>query len=310
MDITRKKEGFLYEITKNKILYLMFLPVGLYFLVLAYLPMPGIVIAFKEYTYSGGIFGSEWNGMENFRYFFESGKLGLVTSNTIIYNLVFLTASTVVSVLVAVMIAEMAGKYFKKMAQTFMFLPYFVSWVTVSAFFYNIFNFDYGTLNTLLKSLGAEPVDIYSNPTIWMFLLPLFYVWKGIGFSSVLYLSAIMGIDQESYESAKIDGATIFQRIWYITLPMLKPTVIILVLLGLSRIMRGEFDMFYQLIGDNGLLADKTDIIDTLVFRSLIFSNDFGMSSAAGLYQSVLSFILIYSVNWAVKKWNSDYALY
>ncbi|WP_309120199.1 ABC transporter permease subunit [Paenibacillus sp.] len=310
MDNARRDKGLLYEIKKNKILYLMFLPVGLYFLVLAYLPMPGIVIAFKEYTYAGGVFGSEWNGMENFRYFFESGKLWLVTSNTIIYNLVFLFSNTVISVLVAVFVAEMAGNFFKKTAQTFMFLPFFVSWVTVSAFFYNIFNFDYGTLNTLLRSIGAEPIDIYSNPTIWMFLLPIFYVWKGIGFSSVLYLSAIMGTDQESHESAKIDGANIFQRIRHITLPALKPTIIVLVLLGLSRIMRGEFDMFYQLVGDNGLLADRTDIIDTLVFRSLVFSNDFGMASAAGLYQSVFSFALIYAVNWAVKKRNSDYALY
>ncbi|SDX12692.1 putative aldouronate transport system permease protein [Paenibacillus sp. CF384] len=305
-----KKKGFLYEIMKNRILYLMFLPVGLYFLVLAYLPMPGIVIAFKEYSYDGGIFGSKWNGIENFKYFFESGKLWLVTKNTVLYNLVFLTVSTILSVIVAILIAEMVGKYFKKTAQTFMFLPYFISWVTVSAFFYNIFNYDYGALNSWLKSLGAEPIDIYSNPNLWLFLLPLFYVWKGIGFSSVLYLSAIMGIDSESYESAKIDGANLFQRIWYITIPMLKPTIITLVLLGLSRIMRGEFDMFYQLIGDNGLLADTTDIIDTFVFRSLIFANDFGMASAGGVYQSVLSFFIIYAVNWGVKKWNSDYALY
>ncbi|MFC5403311.1 ABC transporter permease [Cohnella soli] len=310
MKEVHKRSGFLYELAKNRILYLMFLPVGLYFLVLAYLPMPGIIIAFKEYSYSGGIFGSKWNGWINFRFFVESGKLWTVTTNTILYNLVFLTVSTVLSVLVAVLIAEMAGKYFKKTAQTFMFLPYFISWVTVSAFVYNIFNYDYGALNRWLKALGAQPIDIYSNPNIWLLLLPLFYVWKGIGFSSILYLSAIMGADQESYESAKIDGANIFQRILYITLPMLKPTIITLVLLGLSRIMRGEFDMFYQLIGDNGLLADKTDIIDTFVFRSLVFANDFGMASAGGVYQSVLSFLIIYTVNWLVKKGNSDYALY
>lgn len=310
MEAARKKRGFLYELYKNKILYTMFLPVGLYFLVLAYLPMPGVIIAFKEYTYNGGIFGSEWNGLTNFEFFFDSGKLWNVTKNTILFNLAFLALNTIVSVLVAVLIAEMAGKWFKKTAQTFMFLPYFISWVTVSAFFYNIFNYDYGTVNSWLRSIGAEPIDIYSNPNAWLILLPLFYVWKGIGFSSVLYLSAIMGTDQESYESAKIDGANIYQRIRYITLPQLTPTIITLLLLGLSRIMRGEFDMFYQLIGDNGLLADRTDIIDTFVFRSLIFSNDFGMSSAGGVYQSVLSFFIIYAVNWMVKRWNRDYALY
>ncbi|MCD9020432.1 ABC transporter permease [Cohnella silvisoli] len=305
-----KRSAFLYELLKNKVLYMMFLPVGLYFLVMAYLPMPGIVIAFKEFTYNGGIFGSKWNGWTNFRYFYESGKLWQVTQNTVLYNIVFLALSTAASVFAAVLLAEMTGKYFKKIAQTFMFLPYFISWVTVAAIAFNIFNYDYGVLNTILKKLDLVPVDIYGNPNAWMYLLPLFYVWKGIGFTTVLYLSAIMGIDHESYESAQIDGANIFQRIWRITLPMLWPTIVILLLLGLSRIMRGEFDMFYQLIGDNGLLLEKTDIIDTLVFRSLVQMNDFGMASAAGVYQSVLSFIIIVSVNWLVKRKNSDNALF
>jgi putative aldouronate transport system permease protein len=304
------KNGFFYEIIKNKIMYLMFLPVGFYFLILAYLPMPGIIVAFKDFSYSGGIFHSKWNGIDNFRYFIESGKLLQVTLNTALYNLMFLASSTILSILVAILIAEMAGKYFKKIAQTFMFLPYFISWVTVSAFVYNIFDYNYGILNNFMKSINMQPLDIYSSPNIWILLLPLFYVWKGIGFTSVLYLSAIMGIDHECYESAKIDGANVFQRVWYITLPMLKPTIIILLLLGLSRVMRGEFDMFYQLIGNNGLLADKTDIIDILVFRSLVGSNDFGMASAAGFYQSILSFIIILGANWLVKKFNSESALF
>ncbi|QGQ98303.1 sugar ABC transporter permease [Paenibacillus psychroresistens] len=310
MNTVRRKKGFLYEIAKNKILYLMFLPVAFYFLIFAYLPMPGIIIAFKNFSYSGLIFGSEWNGLENFRYFFESGKLLQVTVNTAIYNMVFLGSSTVIAIMSGIFIAEMTGKYFKKVAQSFMFLPYFISWVTVAAFFYNIFNFDFGVLNTLLRKLSMTPVDIYSNPTIWMFLLPFFYIWKTIGFTSVLYLAAIMGIDSESYESAKIDGANIFQRIRHITLPALTPTIITLILLGISRIMRGEFDMFYQLVGENGLLLDKTDIIDTLVFRSLVSLNDFGMASAAGFYQSILSFVAIFGVNYLVKRFNSDYALF
>lgn len=310
MNTVRRKKGFIYEIKKNKVLYMMFLPVALYFLLFAYVPMPGIIVAFKNFTYDGGIYHSAWNGWENFRYFFESGKLFQVTYNTMLYNIIFLTSSTVVSIIAGIFIAEMSGKLFKKTSQTLMFLPFFISWVTVAAFFYNIFSFDFGVLNSFLRSIGAEPLDIYGDPKYWIFLLPLFYIWKGIGFSSVLYLAAIMGIDSESYESAKIDGANIFQRIRHITLPALKPTIITLVLLGVSRIMRGEFDMFYQLIGDNGLLIDKTDIVDTLVFRSLVTTNDFGMASAAGFYQSVLCFVIIYSVNWVVKKTNSDYALF
>jgi putative aldouronate transport system permease protein len=310
MNTINRKKGFVYEIKKNKILYMMFLPVALYFLLFAYVPMPGIIIAFKDFTYDGLVFGSKWNGLENFRYFFESGKLLQVTINTVIYNMVFLVSSTVVAVLAGVFVAEMSGKYFKKVAQSFMFLPYFISWVTVSAFFYNIFSFDFGVLNTLLRSLNMTPVDIYSNPTIWMFILPFFYIWKTIGFTSVMYLASIMGIDTESYESAKIDGANVFQRIRHITLPALKPTIITLLLLGISRVMRGEFDMFYQLVGENGLLLDKTDIIDTLVFRSLISLNDFGMASAAGFYQSILCFVIIYGVNALVKKFNGEYALF
>lgn len=304
------KRGFVYELKKNKWLYIMFLPVALYFLVMSYLPMPGIIIAFKEFSYNGLIFGSKWNGWDNFRYFYDSGKLLLVTKNTLLYNLVFLALSTLISVAAAVLISEMTGKYFKRAAQTFMFLPYFISWVTVAAIVYNVFNYDFGVLNGMLSALGVAPIDIYSNPSAWVVLLPLFYVWKGIGYTAVLYLSAIMGIDSESYDSAKIDGANVFQRIRHITLPLLKPTVITLVLLGVSRVMRGEFDMFYQLIGDNGLLADSTDIIDTLVFRSLITMNDFGMSSASGVYQSVLCFIIILTVNGIVRKRNPEYALF
>lgn len=299
-----------HELKKNGLLYLMFLPVGMYFLVLAYVPMPGIVVAFKSFTYDGGIFGSKWNGFENFRYFIESGKLLLVTGNTLFYNLVFLGLSTVVAICAGVLVAEMTGTFFKKLAQSFMFLPYFISWVTVSAFMYNLFNYDYGVINHFIRSLGGTPFNFYAEPDAWLVLLPLLYVWKGVGFSSVLYLSAIMGIDQECYESAYIDGANVFQRIRHITLPMLKPTVITLTLLGLSRIMRGEFDMFYQIIGDNGFLLDRTDIIDTLVFRSLVSTNDFGMASSAGFYQSVLCFVIIMGVNTFLRRKHPEYALF
>jgi len=306
---TRNK-SFFCEIRKNWLYYVMFLPAGLYFFIFAYVPMPGIVVAFKNYSYRGGIFGSEWNGLENFRYFYESGKLLLVTWNTLKYNLLFLVTSTILSVAAAILIAEMQGIWFKKTSQTLMFLPHFISWVIVAVFFYNIFNFEYGSLNTFLKTLGIPPVSIYSEPGVWIFILPFLYIWKTIGFSSVLYLSAIMGIDKESYETAMIDGANVFRRIWHITLPMLSSTIITLTLLGISRIMRGQFDMFYQLIGNNSKLMDATDIIDTLVFRSLITTNDFGMASSAGFYQSVLCFAIIVMVNQITKKISKENALF
>jgi putative aldouronate transport system permease protein len=308
--VKAKKKGFFYEIRKNKTLYLMFVPVTIYFLVFAYLPMTGIVMAFKEFNYRAGIWFSPWNGLKNFEFFFRSGKAWLVTRNTILYNLTFLACYTFFSMLVAILISEMIGKYFKKLAQSFMFLPYFISWVVVASMVYNFFNYDYGLFNMVLKFFGRDPIDIYSNPQYWYVLLPVFYVWKWVGFGSVLYLAAIMGIDQEQYEAAPIDGATAFQKIYYITLPALRPTMVILILLGLGRIMRGEFAMFYQLIGNNGLLLNATDIIDTLVFRAVVVTNDFGMASAAGFYQSVLSFAIIVGANALVRKFEKDYALF
>lgn len=306
----RAENSFIHELLKNKILYIMFLPVALYYIIFAYIPMSGIVVAFKNFNYSDGIYFSPWSGFENFSYFFKSGSALTVTVNTVLYNLMFLLFYTVFSIMVAILISEIGGTIFKKITQSFMFLPYFISWVVVASFIYNIFNFEYGIVNSILKSFGQTPIDIYSNPTAWYFILPILYVWKWIGFGSVLYLAAIMGIDQECYESAKIDGANAIQKITKITLPLLKPTIVTLVLLGIGRIMRGEFDMFYQLIGNNGTLFDQTDIIDTLVFRSLMTTQDFGMASSAGVYQSVLCFVIILTVNGVVKRVEKDYALF
>ncbi len=304
--------GIGHEIRKKKVLYLMFAPVAVYFLVFAYFPMAGIIVAFKSLNYRDGIFGSPWIEpiLKNFEFFFASGKAAIVIKNTAMYNLMFLVSYTFFSILVAVLISEIASKWFKKLSQTVMFLPYFISWVVVSAFVYNMFSYEYGAINTLLKSIGIDRINIYNTPHYWYWLLPALYVWKWVGYGSVLYLAAIMGIDRESYESAEIDGANIFQRIWFVTLPALRPTVATLVLLGLGRIMRGEFDMFWQLVGKNGLLMDYTDIIDTLVFRSLMGSSDYGMASSVGLIQSVLCLVIITVINGIVRKYEPEYALF
>jgi putative aldouronate transport system permease protein len=310
---TSARRGLLGRLTpaaRHWVLYLMFAPLALYAIVFWYVPIAGLVVAFKEYNYQQGIFGSPWNGWENFRFFYESGKLLQVTVNTILYNVIFLACYTGFSLLTAILISEMRGKRFKKVAQSLLFLPYFISWVTVSAFVYNIFNFEYGLLNSSLRSAGMAPVDIYGSPGLWYLLLPVFYVWKWVGFGSVLYLAAIAGIDHECMEAAMLDGASVFQRVRYVIVPLIRPTIIVLVLLGVGRIMRGEFDMFYQLIGNNGTLIDNTDIVDTLVFRSLVGSQDFGMSSAAGLYQSVLCFVIILVVNYAVRRKDPAHALF
>lgn len=313
--VTRKKSAaqspsLLKELRKNRVLYAMFLPIAVYFIIFAYIPMSGVIMAYKEFNYRDGIFGSPWNGWENFEYFFRSGKAWLVTRNTMMYNLSFLGMYTLFSILAAVLVSETCNKFFKKTAQTFMFLPYFISWVTVSAFVYNFLNDEYGIVNVFLRHIGLEAIDIYSTSGYWYLLLPLLYIWKWVGFGSVLYLANIVGIDPEICEAATIDGATRLQRIMKITLPLLKPTVVVLLLLGLGRIMRGEFDMFYQLIGNNGALMNATDIIDTLVFRSLAGTQDFGMASSVGLYQSVLTLVIILMANHLVRRYDKDHALF
>jgi putative aldouronate transport system permease protein len=290
----------------------MFLPIGVFYLVFAYFPMAGIIVAFKNLNYRDGIFFSPWIKpiFKNFEFFFKSGKAALVIRNTVMYNLSFLAGYTFFSVFVAILISEINLTMFKKISQSIMFLPYFISWVVVSAFVYNFFSYEYGAVNTLFQSWGLPRLNIYVTPRYWYWLLPALYIWKWVGYGSVLYLAAIMGIDRESYESAQIDGANIFQRIWYITLPALTPTIVTLVLLGVGRIMRGEFDMFWQLVGRNGVLMDHTDIIDTLVFRSLMGSSDYGMASSTGLVQSVLCLIIITTVNGIVRKVEPDNALF
>lgn len=304
------RRGVLYELQKNRTLYLMFVPVALFFLVFYYFPIGGIVLAFKDFNYRDGIFGSPWNGLNNFQFFFKSGKAFAVTRNTAVYNLVFLALYTGFSMFAAILISEMRGRWFKRVTQTMMFLPYFISWVVAAGLLYNLLNYEHGMVNRILQSIGLAPINVYVTPQYWYFILPAAYVWKWVGFGSVLYLAAINGIDPEMYEAATIDGASELQKIWRITVPLLRPTMVILILLGVGRIMRGEFDMFYQLIGNNGVLIDATDIIDTLVFRSLVGTQDFGMATAAGFYQSVLCFVIIVAVNRVTRAVESDYALF
>lgn len=298
------------QVSRYKLLIFMALPAMILTFLLSYIPMAGIILAFKRLNYRKGIFLSPWAGFDNFRFFLVSGKAFMITANTMVFNLIFIATGTFASVLVAILVAEMSGKYFKKICQSFMFLPFFISWVVASAFMYNIFNTDNGILNSFLKSIHMQPFDIYGEAWYWYIVMPILRIWKGTGYGSVVYLAAIMGIDGEYYEAATIDGANRFQKILHITLPLLKPTVIMLLLLSLGGILRGDFDMFYNVIGNNGMVFSKIDIIDTFVFRSLINTSDIGMSSAAAFYQSVVCFVMISLTNLFIGKINKDYALY
>lgn len=305
-----KKGGFLHKVYKYRVFLLMLMPAVIYTLIFAYVPMVGILMAFKKYSYAGGIFNSPWNGLKNFEFFFKSGQALLVTRNTILYNILFIALNTVLQITAAILLVEMKNKYFRKIAQSFMFLPYFISWVIVSVIAFNVLSFDYGLLNTVIEKLGGTKINFYSTGSIWPVILTFFGAWKGVGYGSVMYLAAIMGIDTSIYEAASIDGANVFGRIFRITIPLMMPTVIILLLLAAGGIFRGNFDMFYNLVGSNGVLYNYTDVIDTFTFRALISNNDFGMSSAAGFYQSVLCFITILLVNQLVSKYSKDYSLF
>lgn len=309
-DSKRKSIGFLGTLKRNKVLVLMILPAALYFLLFCYIPMGGTVLAFKNYNFRDGIFGSPWVGFDNFKYFFISGQAWIVTRNTILYNVAFITVNTILQMGLAILISEIAGKYFKKITQTAMFLPYFISWVVVGIIAYNMLNLENGTINTLLSKLGMDKFNFYSSTTVWPFIMIFVSAWKNVGYGTVLYLAAIMGIDTETYEAAKIDGANIFQRIFKVTIPSLVPTMIILTLLAIGNIFRGDFQMFYQIIGNNGPLFNATDVIDTFTFRSLIQSGEVGMSAASCLYQSVFCFITIMLSNYLVKKYDRDYSLF
>ncbi|TYP73970.1 ABC transporter permease [Paenibacillus methanolicus] len=303
------KHGLMRELSRNKTMFLMIAPTLIFFIVFSYVPMVGIYYAFTKFDFEGGLFGSEFIGFENFRFLFESGLLWNLTKNTVLYNLAFLIIGNVMQLVCAIFLSQLPGKLFKKSAQSVMFLPYFLSWVLVGAFVFNLFS-DLGVVNTVLKQLGMQPYDFYIQTAPWKYIIVFFSVWKGLGYGTVIYLAAIMSISDELYEAARIDGANIFQQIRRITLPLLKPTFILLILFSLGGILKGQFDLFYQIIGSNGMLYDATDIIDTYVFRSLTVNFDIGMGTAAGLYQSFFGFILIMSVNTIIKKTREDYALF
>jgi len=312
----KKRKGlisFFHELFTNRTLYLMTLPAIVFFALLSYAPMVGIYYAFTRYNFKAGLFGSPFIGLKNFEFLFTGGVNSLIfrlTRNTVLYNLIFIFIGNTLQVLTAVVLSELTSKLFKRVSQSFMFLPHFVSYVMIAVLAYNLFSYEYGIVNNILKTFGMEPVNYHSMPNAWWIIIPMVYFWKNIGYGMVIYLAAIMGIDREMYEAADIDGANIIQRIWNITLPNLKPTFIILLLFSLGSILRGQFDLFYQLVGRNGLLFSTTDIIDTYVFRSLTINFDIGLGTAAGVYQSTFGMLTVLTVNFIVKKLNPDYALF
>jgi len=304
------KPSFLKTVCKHKILLLMLIPAVAYVIIFSYIPMVGIIMAFKKFNYMDGIFGSPWNGLNNFNFLFQSGRLWSLTRNTLLYNVAFITVGLILQAGFAIIINELLLKRFRKIMQSFMFLPFFISWVVAVAVVQVIFGYDYGIINKFLDFFGAQRLNIYVDPAPWPFLLVFFNAWKGTGYGMIVYLAAIAGIDQEMYEAAEIDGANIWQRIFKVTLPSLIPTIVIMMILAVGGIFRGDFGMFFQLIGNNGALLEIGDILDLYVYRAMASSSNIGMASAAGLYQSILCFIMVMFTNAIVKRVERDYSLF
>ena len=291
--------------------YLMVLPGLVYLIINNYIPMFGILIAFKKMNYKKGIFGSDWVGLNNFKYLFKTKDAWSITRNTLMYNVAFFIIGTVLAIFLAIMINELASKKASKLYQTVILLPFLMSWVVVSYLVFAFLSSENGLVNhSIMPLLGKEPVNWYGDKRYWPFILVLVNTWKGIGYSMIIYISSLVGISQDYYEAATIDGATKWQQIRYITLPLLKPTVITLFIMSVGQIFRSDFGLFYQVTRNSGLLYDYTRTIDVYVYQALMKNSDYAMSSAASVYQSVVGFVLIVTANKIVKRYQASMALF
>lgn len=291
--------------------YILMLPALLYFLFNNYLPMFGIIMAFKKINFSLGILKSPWCGLDNFTFLFSSGNAWTITRNTILYNVAFIILGTVFGIAVAILLNEVRQKFAARTYQTLILLPYLMSWVVVSYLAYAFLNSSTGFIDkSILPALGLKAAsDFYQDPTYWPFILIFVNMWKSLGFSMILYLSAVIGVSPDYYEAATIDGATKWQQIINITLPCIKPTVITLFILSIGRMFYSDFGLFYQVPKNAGMLYSVTQTIDTYVYNALMTQNNLGMSSAAGFYQSIVGFFLIIIANWVIRKISPEDAL-
>lgn len=277
-------------------LALLAVPGVAYFAVFAYLPMAGLVVAFKDFNVADGIFGSPWNGLDNFRFFIASGDAPRIVVNTVVLNALFLGATLAAGVVLALMLNEIRLNLVKRFTQSVIFFPYFVSPIIISVILQVLLagvGGEGGAVNDLLNVFQLPQVSWYTEPGPWPWILTVVKVWQLGGYMSVIFLAAITAIPEDVYEAGMLDGASRTRMAWSITLPLLKPTAAILLVLGVGRIFYGDFGTIYAIVGDNGTLFSSTDVIDTYVFRSLRTIGDFGTTAAVGLFQSVVGFILV-----------------
>lgn len=289
-------------------IYLMMLPGLVYLFINNYMPLPGLIVAFKNYNAKKGIYGSEWAGLKNFEYLFKNDAW-TITRNTVLYNVAFIIVNTVLAIFVAIILSELVGRR-KKIYQSVILLPNLISSVIIGYLVFAFFSVENGFVNnTILPLFGIEPISWYGEPKYWPFILVFVNAWRMIGYNCIIYLSTIMGIDKSIYESARLDGATKWQQIKRVTIPLLKPTIVMLTLMAVGRIFYSDFGLFYQVPMNQGALYATTNTIDTYVYRGLLQLGNISMSAASGLYQSVVGFILVLSANLLVRKLDPESAL-
>lgn len=294
-------------------LYILALPGVIALLLFSYFPMAGIILVFKDYNFKGGIFGSPWADpiFKNFRFFFNNISTAIrATGLTVMYNLLFFFVGTIVAVAIAIMLSEIKGKYFIKVSQSLMFLPYFISWMVMGAILYALLNVESGLINQFLISIGKAPIDFYANPKYWIPILTIVNTWQSCGYTSIIYYGVLTGIDSSLYEAATVDGATKFQCIRKITLPLLKPTIIILFLLSVGNMLKGNLNMIIGLTNLNPVLFPTTDLIDVFVYRSGIRNGEMAFASAISLYQSIFGFLLVVGANKIAGKFDKEATLF
>lgn len=303
-------KNFAAEFRKNGVLTLLAVPALILMVLFRYLPIGGIILAFKRFSIPKGIFGSPWIGFNNFKFLFLTKDAFIITRNTLCYNAVFIVLNLICAVTLAIALNELLNKKAAKIYQTVFMAPYFLSWVAISFIAFAFLNKDGGLLNMLLRKTGAVEISWYSETAYWPLIIIIAQLWKNLGYATVMYLSSLVNIPQELYEAALVDGATKWQQICKITLPALRPMMIILTIIAIGRIFYSDFGLFYQLPRNSGPLFDVTNVIDTYVYRTLKDLNDIGMAAAANLYQSLLGFLMIMGSNAIIKKIDSDSALF
>ena len=313
----RLASGRFAKYKKTLVLLTMVAPAAIWLLLLRYLPMGGIVLAFKDYkinprnpSFISNLLSSKWVGLKNFEYLFKTDSAWIMFRNTLGYNIVFIILGVIIPVAFAIMMNELTRKFVRKTYQTMMFFPYFLSWVVVSYFLNSFLDAQYGMIPAMQAAAGKEVTSWYTTPGPWPYLLVFANLWKNVGYSTVLYLAAITGIDANQYEAAAIDGASKWQQVLYVTIPHLRTMICILFIMNVGRIFASDFGLFYNVPMQNGALFSVTQTIDTYVYRAYIATGNPGQSSAAGLLQNVMGFICILSANAIVKKVDADSAMF